>query len=112
LELGVLVVHDLQDRRRLVVLDERIILRADGVRQALQDVIVGVHRLHVEVDHLFRLPVAWLHLVDGVHVGLGVGNLKGPAPLLLDHAKDRLGRSNALVDHLLVHCHFVSLLRS
>ena len=45
LELRILLVHDLEDRRRLVVLDERVVLGTHRVGERGHDVVVGVHRL-------------------------------------------------------------------
>jgi len=105
LERRVFLVEDLEDRRRLVVLDERVVLRPHVVGEPGQDVEVGVHRVDVQGDDLGRLPVARLHLVHRVHVGLGVAHVERAAALLLVHTEDCTGRADGLVDYLLVQRH-------
>ncbi len=102
LELWAFIIEDLQDGRGLVVLDEGVILGADGVCQLVQDAIMGVHRFYVKVNDFLCLSLRRFHIVDSVHIGLSVGQLKGSASFFLDHAKDSLGGSNCFVNHFLI----------
>ena len=105
LERRILLVHDLEDRRRLIVLDERVVLGTHRLGEGGHDVVVGVDRLHVEVDDLLGLALVGRHLVDGVHVRLGIRDLERAAAVRLVHAEHCLGRADCLVDHLLVERH-------
>src|SRR5450759_1253892 len=103
---GVFLVHDLEDRRRLVVLDEGVVLGAHRLGKPAHDVVVRVDGVHVEGDDFLGLALGGLHLVDGVNVRLGIRDLEGSATVGLVYAEDCLGRADGFVDHLLVKRHF------
>jgi len=86
----------------LIVLNKWVILRPDRVVNGdlVEDVVMRVYRLHMEVKDLFRLARAWLHAIDGIDIGFGIGELECATALLSNHTQVRIGCGSCLSDHL------------
>ena len=99
-ECRILLFQYLKHHGRLVVLDERIILRADSLREAFDGVVVRDHRVLVKFDDRTALVTNRRHRPDCVNIGFCVRYSKFPTAFHLERIHVRPLGSHRFSYHL------------